>query len=275
MNCVKPVSLSRGVKGLDGIIYPRHSVVSCGKCLACLSRKRSEWAFRLQQEWKASTSSLFVTLTYDRKNLKEADYGLQKRDLQLFFKRLRKADQKAKVRYFAVGEYGSRTYRPHYHILLFNSNEALVRKAWQKGIVHIGYCTEASVSYCLKYMVQPDVFVRGKQKPFRLMSRAYGIGAQYLTESMVAWHRDGAKGYAMVNDQKVALPRYYKDIIWYGSQRKKVSDIWKWTAVKKSRVMLRKFIKTYGLKNAKEKIRARRHAHLSRIKVKVAYTQKF
>ena len=47
---------------------------------------------------------------------------LRKTDLQLFFKRLRKNLSKysdAKVRYFAMGEYGPVHFRPHYHFLLF------------------------------------------------------------------------------------------------------------------------------------------------------------
>ncbi|AXB22553.1 replication initiation protein [Lynx canadensis associated microvirus CLP 9413] len=46
-------------------------------------------------------------------------YTLAKRDFQLFMKRLRKAFPDQKIRYFAAGEYGSETFRPHYHAILF------------------------------------------------------------------------------------------------------------------------------------------------------------
>lgn len=248
-------------------------IVPCAKCLACLSNLRNDWAFRLYQEYKHSRgSAYFVTLTYDRKNLNLAGYELQKRDLQLFFKRLRKRSKKTGIRYFAVGEYGSKTLRPHYHILLFNSNEKDIREAWQKGIVHIGSTTEASIMYTLKYMVQPDIRINGKQKPFRLMSRAYGIGGKYLTDEIVQWHRDGAKNYAFIDDKLCRLPRYFRTKIWYGDISY-LSDKWKWIAVKRHRLMLREFVRKYGSRNANKILKERRNAFLSQIKSKVAFTQ--
>jgi hypothetical protein len=45
-----------------------------------------------------------------------------KRDLQLFFKRLRKAYPDVKLRYFACGKYGEQFARPHYHVILFGKS---------------------------------------------------------------------------------------------------------------------------------------------------------
>lgn len=73
----------------------------------------------------------FITLTYDDFHIPRRFYGdprsgsalpcytLCLRDVQLFFKRLRKAFPAAVIRYFGCGEYGSRTFRPHYHFVLF------------------------------------------------------------------------------------------------------------------------------------------------------------
>ena len=44
---------------------------------------------------------------------------LRKRDYQLFMKRLRKAFPNDKIRFYAAGEYGPKTLRPHYHAILF------------------------------------------------------------------------------------------------------------------------------------------------------------
>lgn len=52
-------------------------------------------------------------------------------DLQRFIKRLRKQLSKLfpneKVRYYAIGEYGTSSYRPHWHILLFTDSPDLTR----------------------------------------------------------------------------------------------------------------------------------------------------
>lgn len=52
-------------------------------------------------------------------------------DLQRFIKRLRKHLNKLfpneKVRYYAIGEYGTSSYRPHWHILLFTNSPDITR----------------------------------------------------------------------------------------------------------------------------------------------------
>lgn len=281
MKCTQPVP-----------VFPRNKkiMVPCGKCLSCLSNKRVDWAFRLMQEYKVSRSAYFVTLTYDRKNLAKADYQLSKRDVQLYLKRLRKNDSSNRIRYYAVGEYGSDTQRPHYHILLFNTSELHVRKSWQKGIVHVGSVTEASVSYCLKYIVQPELALKGKQKPFSLMSRGYGIGAHYLDDAIIAWHRSGDKNYTVIQGRQGRLPRFYKDKIWpqqyylnpdgekipleedQFTDRERVRLKSKAYGMKKERAQLRWFWEQYGPEGP-AKLKEFRNAELSRLKLKVAFTQ--
>ena len=48
---------------------------------------------------------------------------LKRRDVQLFMKRLRDKQPKscAKIKYYCAGEYGGRTRRPHYHLILLNA----------------------------------------------------------------------------------------------------------------------------------------------------------
>lgn len=132
----------------------------CGKCPQCVARRSSAWSFRLMQEDKRSVSSLFLTLTYENCNCPISPKGfmvLSKRDVQLFFKRLRKAHRKNSdndrpIKYYAVGEYGGRTHRPHYHIILFNAKLELIQPAWDKGQIHYGKVSGASIGYTLKYM---------------------------------------------------------------------------------------------------------------------------
>lgn len=166
----------------------------------------------------------FVTLTYADSNLRWKDgvSQLSKRDLQLWFKRIRRAGYKC--RYFAVGEYGSTTFRPHYHVLLFGDvPDEVIRDCWVEektsrnhgqptGHIHIGSVTEASIMYCLGYIVNGKGWkMRTKrERPFSIMSRRPGLGANYLTPAMIEWHRSGRKNYAILDGGKRHLPRYYK-----------------------------------------------------------------
>lgn len=211
----------RSIDWLDAGNEEKPIQVPCGKCVACLINKRWDWTFRLQEEHKVSRSSHFVTLTYDAKHLR-TNYSLCKRDLQLYIKRLRKRDETTRIRYYAVGEYGSKSGRPHYHLLLFNSVEQDIRSAWVDsrgvgiGIVHVGKVLPASIAYVTKYMIQKENYPDGMEKPFATMSRRYGIGGHYLSDDMVSWHRADDRNYTVrPGNIKGRLPRFYKDKIWY------------------------------------------------------------
>lgn len=215
----------------------REMYVPCGACAFCGATRRSDWATRLHYERKLHTSGSFVTLTYSDNNLTyvKGVSTLVKDDLQRFFKRLRKGG--AFFRYYAVGEYGSQTARPHYHVLFFGDvDEVAIRKAWSKwnrktdkyyalGQVHIGKVTAQSVMYCLGYLVNGKKGPSGKRgvaRQFALMSRGdrkpgskfrYGLGHNYLSKAMIEWHRSGRKNYVVLDGAKKHLPRYYKDRI--------------------------------------------------------------
>lgn len=51
---------------------------------------------------------------------------LRKRDIQLFLKTFRDYLSEYEIRYFATGEYGPETFRPHYHFLLYINDSELV-----------------------------------------------------------------------------------------------------------------------------------------------------
>lgn len=207
-------------------LHKQEMVVPCGKCAFCTATKRSDWALRLHYEGRKHLVKRFVTLTYADPHLhwKNGVSQLCKRDVQLWLKRVRRAGPK--VRYYAVGEYGSKTFRPHYHVLLFAWDgfpdlDNVLRAAWPLGQVHIGEVTDASVMYCLGYIVNGKGWKMSdkREPPFSLMSRGNGIkgdpgygglGFQYLTPAMVEWHRSGRKNYAILDGRKRHLPRYYK-----------------------------------------------------------------
>lgn len=105
--------------------------VPCGKCLGCRLDYSRHWADRMMLEMQNHEESYFITLTYNDEHIPwnpmpDADTGeiidsvhtLRKRDLQLFLKRLRKHFSD-KILYFACGEYGEHSSRPHYHLIVF------------------------------------------------------------------------------------------------------------------------------------------------------------
>ena len=188
-------------------------LVPCGKCAFCTATKRSDWALRLHYESKQHEQRRFVTLTYADSHLvwKNGVSQLSKKHLQEWFREVRRPGYK--VRYYAVGEYGSRTYRPHYHVLLFGSvSDDHLRRCWPHGHVHIGTVTDASVMYCLGYIVNGKGWKMRTNRvpPFSLMSLRPGLGHGYLTDAMKEWHRSGRKNYAILDGQRRHLPRYYK-----------------------------------------------------------------
>ena len=117
--------------------------VPCGRCINCQMQKRKDMSVRLAHEASQHENCCFLTLTYNDDNVpttdwnaigcprKQFDNGLGSlpsltlfpRDVQLFMKRLRRRLEYhygvKGIRYFAVGEYGGRTHRPHYHVLIF------------------------------------------------------------------------------------------------------------------------------------------------------------
>lgn len=217
MRCISVMSVPRpnGRGSTDRITVP------CGKCPACLSNKRGSWAFRLQQELREAKTAKFITLTYDEKNNKGS---LSKIDVQAFLKRFRqlclKVDGLYQLRYYITGEYGSKTFRPHYHALLFNIPDVgqmklyeLINSSWKKGSSYIGDVCDASIMYVAKYLLKGSIIPEGCEEPFSLMSRKPGIGFNYV-ERMQDWHQDDQRFYAVkAGGEKVALPRYYKDKI--------------------------------------------------------------
>ena len=179
MRCLTPLHIHRpGSKRRGDYID-----VPCGKCSACLQRHRAEWTTRLVCESVTSKSSLFVTLTYnDNSNTS----NVSKVDVQLFLKRLRSYVQPEKLRYYLVSEYGSSTFRPHYHMLLFNfpvgvfDTQDVISKAWGKGFVSIGEVNPRSISYVCKYHIDRFNYPLGKSPTFAMMSTRPFLGSDYL-----------------------------------------------------------------------------------------------
>ncbi|QCQ84601.1 replication initiator protein [Blackfly microvirus SF02] len=204
----------------------KQGFVPCGRCPTCRSRKASGWSFRLMQQDKVSHSSHFITLTYETTPRTANNFAtLNKRDLQLFFKRLRKSStNQPPIKYFACGEYGGLTSRPHYHIILFNADVSKIESAWGLGHTHFGTVTGASVGYSLKYISKKGKIPLHRNDDrvpeFQLQSR--GLGLSYLSEHARAWHHaDPVRMYCPLTDgKKISMPRYYKLKLYTDEQRK-------------------------------------------------------
>lgn len=160
------------------------SEFGCGQCLPCRINRRRQWTARLLLEARChDVPSLFVTLTYA--NLKSPrTASVFKRDVQLFFKRLRRTGEK--VRYYAVGEYGDRFGRPHYHLALFGLQDiGNIGKAWSRGgtpigLVDIREIGPESAAYIVSYILKGSTRKRredDRAPEFSLQSTNPGIGA--------------------------------------------------------------------------------------------------
>lgn len=217
MNCDSPYRVNTGEQYIN---------VPCGRCPLCKRRRVNSWVYRLQKEDERSSSAHFVTLTYNNDFISITPNGfmtLVKRDFQLFMKRLRKLSLN-KLKYYAVGEYGDKTWRPHYHFILFNLEDIdYITHAWKDnegnsiGQVHFGDVSSNSIAYTCKYIdkaARVPVHDRDDRVPeFSLMSK--GIGSNYLTASMINYHNaDFSRSFiTMRGGYRIALPRYYRDKI--------------------------------------------------------------
>lgn len=135
-------------------------------------------------ESQLQADNCFVTLTYQDEFV-PAGGSLDPVHLRNFFKRLRKSVAPRKLRYFAVGEYGDESQRPHYHAVIFGLNplEAeLVYRAWQKGFIRVDEFNERTAAYVAAYTVKKmtehdDARLNGRYPEFARMSLRPGIGA--------------------------------------------------------------------------------------------------
>lgn len=221
--------------------------IPCGHCVGCLLHRSKEWADRCMLEAKYHEQNSFITLTYDDEHIKQlyhlddSDklidkdfYSLNKRHLQLFFKRLRERLSPIKIRYFACGEYGSRSFRPHYHAIIFGYdfssdrtyykrnfngdilyNSPLLSDCWPYGysvIADVSWNTCAYVSrYCLKKRnndISPMLNSLGLDPEYVVMSRRPGIARQYYDDNARNIYRTDS---IVLDKGKICKPPKYFD----------------------------------------------------------------
>lgn len=179
-----------------------HAVVPCGRCMPCRKQKAFDWSNR--QDLEAShqrlalgRASSFLTLTYSDEHLPSGS-TLAPEHLQRFLRTLRQRVERAgghELRFYACGEYGEKTARPHYHLNIFGYAPtdhigALTladhaRAAWGRGFIKALPYLQGAASYTSGYVVKGlyqahNPRLAGRHPEFRRASRRPGLAAPAL-----------------------------------------------------------------------------------------------
>ena len=204
--------------------------VPCGWCLGCREDKAKMWGARCYHESKLHEKNCFVTLTYEEEKLPEGG-TLVKDHVSGFMKNLRKRKGQG-VRFFACGEYGEKTKRPHYHIILFNcsfddkvlwkktrSKQNLyisqeLKEIWKNGICTVQDLTIGTAMYCAQYSLKKVIGAKaeshyaGRIPEFALMSRNPGIASRWIDKNRSDVF---PKDCFHINGRPYKPPRYYDE----------------------------------------------------------------
>lgn len=172
--------------------------LGCGQCLPCRINRRRQWMWRQTLESYTHEENSFVTLTYSDKYL-PAGSNLEPDVLRLTINRFRTAIAPVKVRFFAVGEYGGQSLRPHYHLSLFGVSgdtvlhsygrarraDDIMYDCWKmcdkKNGFRMEEFNELTAQYVAGYVIKKlsdntDLRLEGRVPEFARMSRRPGIG---------------------------------------------------------------------------------------------------
>lgn len=214
------------MKCLYPFLKPEYKILlPCNQCLPCRINRRRKWTARILLENKYHLHSSFITLTYSPENLPENGF-LVKKDLQDFFKRLRRRIEPEKIRYFACGEYGSLRGRPHYHAIIFGLPPTpqtwdLIDRSWSRGRVDVGMSEKDSIQYVAGYVAKKfnaDTIHKFKDgslpREFILSSRRPAIGAVALDDlAKIAFSQNpyDVLSYFQYGSQKFPLDRLMRD----------------------------------------------------------------
>lgn len=149
----------------------------CGQCLPCVINERRVWTHRIMLESMLYAKNAFVTLTLRDVSLPD-NRSVNPDHHRLFINNLRTQWYDLtgdRIRYYMCGEYGDKTFRPHYHYALFNFPTCLgpgptyvskkyfpcrcrvcefVSKIWGRGHVFIGNLEADSAAYVAGYVTK-------------------------------------------------------------------------------------------------------------------------
>lgn len=228
MRCFHPVNIG----SWDEPFY-----VPCGKCVACRHNHRKQWSLRLTHELQGSKTAHFVTLTYNDEHLKFFNEltgeetsmpSVSLRDVQLFFKRLRKSlcaefGKDYRIRYYLTSEYGPTYHRPHYHAIIFGlpakNPGRYIDDAWQQGFVKVDPVTDARIRYVTKYCLKDKSETMSTDADvmpvFSTMSRRPFLGSCFVFNkaNMAKYDRNPETCmFLTLKGFKYAFPRTYLNV---------------------------------------------------------------
>lgn len=226
----------------------------CGHCIGCRLKYSRVWADRCIAEASYHDSNIFLTLTYNDDHLPDPFplesglpspiHPLVKRDVQLFVKRLRKHFSDQRIRFFLCGEYGEKSMRPHYHLILFGLSlddlellytsqdsftyytSKTIDKLWYRESdpgVSAGFHIITTVNwntcaYVARYIMKKQYGYNSSvyedynyPKEFTLMSRKPGIGRQFFDDHKLDIYGESDGVYIPTSDgaHKIRSNRYY------------------------------------------------------------------
>lgn len=220
-------------------------LLPCRKCIGCQMDRSRDWATRMMLELNYHDKACFITLTYDDDHVPvspiecdengtiiEGKMTLRKKDLQDFMKRLRKHYEPEKIRFFGCGEYGSRTFRPHYHVVLFGVDFSEDRYIWKNRDGYIDYRSHTlekiwtegnslinvvnwnTCAYVARYVTKKvdshkiHYQTFGIEPEFQTMSRKPGLGYKFFEEharEIYGEYLDGEIEQPGIKDPKVYM----------------------------------------------------------------------
>lgn len=201
--------------------------VPCNRCMACRINKTSEWVSRLRMEMMDFDQMSYITLTYADEFLPESG-SLDPDALRKFWMRLRKANPGVKIKYFACGEYGPKTNRPHYHAVVLGVDFApwyilryqdgrpvftsdRLRELWPFGDPTVDDVNDTTIGYVTGY-IQKKLFGGAADREYKEkgLYPPFQRSSTHLGERFALEHASQLRGnmFTWVNGKKRPVPKY-------------------------------------------------------------------
>lgn len=226
---------------------------SCGRCVGCCLRRSRDLAVRCVHQSRSVDLSTchFLTFTHSDESLPRLEDGrptLDKTLMPATIKRLRKNTGVTGIKFLQVGEYGTKTLRPHYHAVVFGLplsdlrpykrgrfghqlyNSKTLQDAWQdRGHVVAGSFSFDTAQYVARYMLDKQLHedytstetfsietgeVFSPQVEHVSMSRGgrsgHGLAYDFFEEHHRRFYALGA---CVIGNKQYPIPRYYSDLL--------------------------------------------------------------